>query len=430
MAVRSDWPPDALIQIGKLPRSVVLQWKTPLLGKSVARYLIQDFTGAITRLVNGAAKHVFIEKLDPDTPYRFVVSADTDQGWTDTTPFAWARTAKDPNAVAAKWTREVDYQAKQEWEALSIFLHSIDQIRLLAADEEIQLMKTIEVGGAEGAEAFQTVELANLRLVVHIARRYRRVVAGSAVDFADLIQEGYFGLRRSIEKFDWRLGNRFSTYATWWIRQTITRAIAEAVHTVRLPVHAHDKAWKARGLLRAMDADQDTPSWSEVKAIALELGEDPKHLQWLLGRYVQPLDLLGEVRALDSERTIDDFAWGDDSAWIDAALSVNESPDGHTIWPTSEMSTAHREPRWIALDSDFDEIDNLAVLSPVLATLAHDDPRTYEIVVRRYGLHGGQSETLQSVGERVDLTRERVRQLEKKALATIRESLGSMTFSD
>ena len=140
-------------------------------------------------------------------------------------------------------------------------------------------------------------------------------------------------------------------------------------------------------------------------------------------RYSPPQDLLAELQKLDELRDMSGLAWGDDSAWVEPASAINESPPEPVGWPTNDMPPRHSEPWWIVADTDFDAIDARVALGPALKALAHMDPRFHEVVIRRYGLDGREPETLEAVAKRFGLTRERIRQLQKEALASLRSAL-------
>jgi RNA polymerase primary sigma factor len=270
--------------------------------------------------------------------------------------------------------------------------------RILSAEEEVSLAITIERGrmaaaaleanpcldvetrrelrrrvtaGKRAASEFVT---SNIRLVVHNAKAFKQP-GGVSLEFEDLIQEGIFGLVRAVEKFDHRKGFKFSTYATWWIRQALQRAAANLGRTVRLPVHVHDEIASLRHLTYALSLKGVTPT---TTVIAAELG-------WTETKVRRLTDLGRIPLSLDSKR--DDGAALGDLLPAEGQLSVEEVLE--TQWLSEVV------------------IDRL---SSIL------DEREMTILVRRFGLQGNERETLESIGDDLGITRERVRQLEALAL--------------
>ena len=256
---------------------------------------------------------------------------------------------------------------------VDLFLAQVGRVALLSAPEEIRLAKRIERG--DGL-AKQELVLANLRLVVSIAKRYRY----QGVPFLDLIQEGTIGLTRAAEKFDWRKGHKFSTYATWWIRQSVSRAIANSSRTIRLPVNVD-------GMLRAVQrAERDRrhqrrPTTSSE--IAVELGFTVDEVEMLRRLPPEPISFATPV--------------GDDGA-----TEFGDLLQDRTSVPPEE--SAHAE-----LQS--------ALLSRCLATLTD---RTRRVLEMRYGLNGAEACSLKEVGLVLGLTAERTRQIEAAGLRTLR----------
>ena len=293
-----------------------------------------------------------------------------------------------------------DERGRLTTDLVSQYLTSIGEYELLTAEKEVDFAQKIEGGqvaverleageytgkkeelmlrrkarhGREAKDAFLT---ANLRLVVANARRYANT---SGIDFLDLIQEGNLGLIRAVEKFDWRKGFKFSTYATWWIRQAITRAIADKSRTVRIPVHLHDT-------LAAVRAAQ-----ASLKA---ELGREPKpeEIAEEAGVNVDKVELaLGVSDSVSLEQPV-----GEDGAQLGDFIQDEDALDPVRI--TEELDIA---------DSLRKSIERLPV-------------REGRILALRYGFYDGVPLTLEEIGEEFNLTRERIRQLEKLALCRLR----------
>jgi RNA polymerase primary sigma factor len=259
-------------------------------------------------------------------------------------------------------------------DALGTYLREVGRHRLLTAAEEVTIAKRIEKGDQDATEE---MICANLRLVVSIARRYR----ATSIPLLDLIQEGNLGLMRAVEKFDWRKGFKFSTYATWWIRQAIQRGIADRGRTVRLPVHIHEQLVRLRREQRELEATLGREATAAELAGAAELPMD--RVRALLGAGRAPISLETPVGDR-GDTTLGDFV-----------------SDGSTDDPFPEvLQTVGR-----------------LELERALHTLPE---RERMILAMRFGLTGEEPMTLERIGERFGLTRERIRQLEAKALAKLR----------
>jgi RNA polymerase primary sigma factor len=265
-------------------------------------------------------------------------------------------------------------------DSLQQLLDGIATTPLLSAEEEIALAKRIERGDLEAKDHMTR---ANLRLVVSIAKRYRN----QGLPFLDLIQEGSIGLVRAVEKFDWRRGFKFSTYATWWIRQAISRAIADKARTIRIPIHIDNVLKKLEGAQRKLEANGDRdPTVEEIAALA---GVDPVEADVIL-RASQPLISL-------------DKPVGDDA---DAAHFGELIPDEAAETPFEAAAESMLHER----------------LNEVLDNLPYRERRILEL---RYGLGGEAGRTLDEVARMFGLTRERTRQLEEtslRKLATLAEA--------
>jgi RNA polymerase primary sigma factor len=242
------------------------------------------------------------------------------------------------------------------------------------SEEQVQTLESI-VG--LGEQAWERLIKANTRLVVSVAKRY----LGRGVPFLDLIQEGNLGLIRAVEKFDYTRGFRFSTYATWWIRQSITRAIADQGRTIRIPVHMIDRI---RELFKVSQIlEQKLGRKPLAKEIAKKMAIDPVKVQWMMRISWLPLSLESPVG-------------GDDETELVMFVKDEVTP--------SPMDVTYKS----MLRSKIDEI---------LDTL---DPREAQVLRLRFGLDGGRIYTLEEVGEKFGLTRERIRQIEGKALRRLR----------
>ncbi|MSP14801.1 MAG: sigma-70 family RNA polymerase sigma factor [Chloroflexi bacterium] len=285
-------------------------------------------------------------------------------------------------------------------DTVSLYMREVGRIPLLTAEEEVDLAKSLERGkearrrllrngtGGEdrkrlemesvrGEDARKHLVKANSRLVISMAKKY----IGQGVPFLDLIQEGNLGLMKAVEKFDYRRGHKFSTYATWWIRQAITRAIADQGRTIRVPVHMSDRIRKLYRLSQRLEKELGrTPTPEEI---ATEMDLPFKKVRWLMRISQRPLSLekpVGEEQ--DSE--LGDFI-----------------EDDETPAPT-ETATHH------LLQEE---------LEAIFTSLT---PREARVLQLRFGLKDGHAYTLKEVGEKFGLTRERIRQIEAEALARLR----------
>jgi RNA polymerase primary sigma factor len=265
---------------------------------------------------------------------------------------------------------EIDPGAEPNVDSLRLYLRSIGRVPLLSADEEVCLAKRIERGDVA---AKQHMIEANLRLVVSIAKGY----LGRGLNFLDLIQEGSLGLIRAVEKFDYRRGYKFSTYATWWIRQSVTRAIADKGRTIRIPVHMVDRLNKVvyaeRALIQQLGRDP-TPA-----EIAAELECSAQEVREMLRMAQLPVSL---------EKPVGDEEDSELADFIEDATA--ESP----------FEVASKALRRQSVER-------------VLASLPR---REREVLEMRYGITGDRVRTLDEVGRAFNITRERVRQIESRTL--------------
>jgi RNA polymerase primary sigma factor len=273
-----------------------------------------------------------------------------------------------PAALAA-------FEPSATTDALQLFLNEIGRHPLLTAAQEVELAKRIERGDLAAKERMIN---ANLRLVVSIAKRYR----GQGLSFLDLIQEGVLGLIRAVEKFDWRRGFKFSTYATWWIRQAVQRGVQNRARTIRVPVHVIEIE------RRAARAERD---------LAVTLGREPTDEEVAAAAKVE-LERLREAR--DAMRSVGslDQPLGDEGDGTIGDLVASADGD-----PASDPSVLH----------DF------RALRLALGALPERQRRVLEL---RYGLTGGPPLPLAAIGLELGLTRERVRQIEVEALDRLRRS--------
>lgn len=268
----------------------------------------------------------------------------------------------------------------EELDTLSVYLRDIGRYALLTPDEEIALAQTIEGGGDAGARARERFVTANLRLVVSVAKKYQ---GATSLSLLDLIQEGNLGLIRAVERFDARKGFRFSTYATWWIRQAITRGIANTGRTIRLPVHVEQTARRVRRCRRHLEE---------------RLGRDPT------------IDEVAREAGVDAAAAADVIAYSRPVASLDepvgdtadAAELVDMLPD-----------TAASDPAAVATEG---------VAAEVVLSAESLSGRDRRILTLRHGLDGGEPLTLGQVGEQLALSAERVRQIETRALSALRQT--------
>lgn len=265
-----------------------------------------------------------------------------------------------------------------------MYLKEIGKVPLLSADEEVALAKRIENGDVQ---AKQELAEANLRLVVSIAKRY----VGRGMLFLDLIQEGNLGLMKAVEKFDYTKGFKFSTYATWWIRQAITRSIADQARTIRIPVHMVETINKLVRIQRQLV--QEIGREPTAEEIAEEMGIEVEKVREIIKISQEPVSLetpIGE----EEDSSLGDFI-----------------PDNEIISP-EEAATFYmlREE-----------------LTEVLSTLT---PREESVLRLRFGLDDGRPRTLEEVGTVFDVTRERIRQIEAKALRKLRHPTRSKKLKD
>ena len=258
-----------------------------------------------------------------------------------------------------------------------LYLREIGRIKLLSTSEEIELARKIIQGGTPGAIAKRKLVQANLRLVVSIAKKY----VGRGMLFLDLIQEGNLGLIRAAEKFDHERGFKFSTYATWWIRQAITRAIADQARTIRIPVHMVETINKLKKVTRRLAQELSRKPTEEE--LAVEMGVSIPKLREIVKIAQEPLSLETPIGKEEDSR-LGDFI-------------EDKEADAPIKTVASEL-----------LRED---------LAEVLCTLS---PRERDVLRLRFGMDDGRQRTLEEVGQLFGVTRERIRQIEAKALRKLR----------
>src|SRR4051794_21609501 len=287
---------------------------------------------------------------------------------------------------AARQQEEVEERVDTEFSAdsLQLFLKDVGKVALLTAAQEAELAKRIERGDHR---AKQEMVEANLRLVVSIAKKYRN----QALPFLDLIQEGTIGLVRAAEKFDHRKGFKFSTYATWWIRQAVARALADKARTIRMPVHIVEKLNKIVRTERKLRA---------------ELGREP--LSWEIGDELElEADEVESIRRSSQAPVSLEKPVGDDE----------ESEFGHFLTDETEALP----------DEVAEEELRKAALRRVLGSLS---PRERRVLELRYGLDGQHPCTLDEVGRTFNVTRERIRQIENQSLKKLRALAEAQSLKD
>jgi len=305
---------------------------------------------------------------------------------------------------------EVELNDLPATDPISLYFHEMGRVPLLTSEEEQDLARTLERGRrAEkrldrnghgriererllrearwGLEAREKLIRANTRLVVSVAKRY----VGQGVPLPDLIQEGNLGLMRAVGKFDYRRGYKFSTYATWWIRQAVSRAVSDQGRTIRLPVHMGDSIRRLYRTIHQLEQEKGRPPKPEEIADAMEL--DPRRVRWMLRVSRHPLSL---------EQPVGEEA--------DSELGSFIEDDDATPPPDAADQALLREK-----------------LEELLDTLS---PREARILRLRFGLQDGHYYTLEEVGRKFGLTRERIRQIEAQALNRLRHPRRSRQLKD
>ena len=316
------------------------------------------------------------------------------------------RPAKQPDLATEEDPEPAAQLGETLWtdDLVKFYLTKIGQYPLLSAEQEVDLSRSVEAGlyarhlldsgdsrhdwadlevlERKGQEAREQMICSNLRLVVSLAKRY----TGRGLEFLDLIQEGNIGLMHAVEMFDYRRGNKFSTYATWWIKQAVTRGLADRGSTIRIPVHMHEKKVRIERFRRERGL-----SWT---ALCAEFPDG-----------IPELDVTGDevTRLARLSRPIISTEWLSEE--VEDSV-IFEPLDGHAHDAATELVERR------ALKQQFETL-----FSP----LAHEDPRTAFVLKARYGLLTGEPETLEVIGQRLGVTRERIRQIEKMGMTRLRE---------
>lgn len=265
-----------------------------------------------------------------------------------------------------------------------MYLKEIGKVDLLSAEEEVVLAKAMEAGDVI---AKKRLAEANLRLVVSIAKKY----LGRGMSFLDLIQEGNLGLMKAVEKFDYRKGFKFSTYATWWIRQAITRAIADQARTIRIPVHMVETINK---LVRTQ------------RKLIVKLGRDPKPEE------------IAEEMGIEVEKVEEILKISQEPVSLETPIGEEEDSHLGDFIPDEDIISPSDAAAYSLLKEQ---------LTEVLDTL---NEREKKVLILRFGLDDGRPRTLEEVGKEFDVTRERIRQIEAKALRKLRHPSRSKKLKD
>ena len=255
-----------------------------------------------------------------------------------------------------------------------MYLKQIGKVPLLTADEEVELAKRAEKGDKEAIERLCT---ANLRLVVSIAKKY----VGRGLLFLDLIQEGNLGLMKAVEKFDWTKGFKFSTYATWWIRQAITRSIADQARTIRIPVHMVETINRMARVRRQLTG---------------ELGREPDTKE------------IAEAMGMTEEKVRDILKSAQEPTSMDATVGDEENSHLGDFIPDENA------------ESPADAASNVFLRGQIYELLDELTEREKRVIIERFGLGGEPPRTLEQVGQEMGVTRERIRQIEAKAIRKLR----------
>ena len=339
----------------------------------VSAVLIKDL---LAELVKKEAKEICEEDLcrllkdrsddEVDAIYEQLTVANIRVVFNDGTDMASVETeALDSDELALEYNLE---------DSVRLYLKEIGQIKLLSAEEEIALAKLIASGDQKAKDKLAE---ANLRLVVSIAKKF----AGRGLEFLDLIQEGNTGLLRAVNKYDWKRQNKFSTYATWWIRQAITRAIADQARTIRVPVHMVEVINKATRCNRKL---------------VQELGREPT------------VEEIAKELNLPVEKIIEANRTAADTLSLDTPVGDEED---------TSIGSFVRDERSVEPEDEVTNHSRALALREALDTLTE---READVLRMRFGMYDGRNYTLEEVGQIFGVTRERIRQIENKALRKLR----------
>ena len=293
----------------------------------------------------------------------------------DSIPISEEEELIDPVELAAEYNLD---------DPVRMYLKEIGQVRLLSADEEMELARQVSEGNKEAKDRLTE---ANLRLVVSIAKKY----SGRGLHILDLIQEGNTGLIRAVDKFDYKKGNKFSTYATWWIRQAITRAIADQARTIRVPVHMVEVINKATRCNRKL---------------VQELGREPT-MEEIAAELNLPIEKIIEANRTAADTLSLDMPVGDEEdTTIGSFVEDDKSPGPADATSNALLAEA---------------------LSEILETLTE---READVLRMRFGMYDGRTHTLEEVGQIFGVTRERIRQIENKAIRKLRHPSRAKKIKD
>lgn len=332
----------------------------------------------------GHLNQLEIFKLIPDTPANIDVLEHLYAELNENDIELVEATEPDPSGFSDEWATEEEEEVVEDTsyiddisdDSVRLYLREIGKIPLLTPEEELALAKKVVSGDKRAKDAMAE---ANMRLVVSIAKRY----VGRGLDLLDLIQEGNTGLLRAVEKFDPERGFKFSTYATWWIRQAITRAIADQARTIRIPVHMVETINKLLRTQRRLTQELNREPTNEEIATAMEMDVDKVEHIMKIKQDISSLD--ASVRDDEEDSVLGDFIEDED-----------------TKTPTESASEQLLKEQ----------------VKQILGTLTE---REQKILKLRFGLEDGKSHTLEEVGQEFSVTRERIRQIEAKALAKLRK---------
>ena len=314
------------------------------------------------------------ESLPDDAELTDVAAEEADEAQSDGGPDAYQRF--DEGGVVSAGVPAAPPEGGTE-DAVRLYLHNIGRVSLLTRQDEVRLAKRVE---ANDMQAKNDLIEANLRLVVSVAKRYQ----GRGLTLLDLIQEGNMGLIRAVEKFDWRRGFKFSTYATWWIRQSMTRALADQSRTIRIPVHMVERMNKVARARRELSQKLERDPTPEEIAVLVEMPAEKVEELLKLGQ--EPVSLEAPIGSGDDPAQLADFIEDE----------VETRPD-------AQVAKLIRE----------------ADVQEVLDSLPERERRVIEL---RFGLDPDGPMTLEDIGKVVGLTRERVRQIEVKTLQMLKAS--------